>query len=397
LASSGKRTNLVAARPASEEMTRLLIHVEGETEETFVNEVLAPHLYTHGYGLISARLLGNARQRDRRGGIRGWNGVRKDILNHLKEDAGCLATTMVDYYGLPAAALLPAAHRWTSSVRDAPLWRARVPQADITDTEHSPHRRRCSCGPSSRPRRPMQLKKLAADYGTDAREEVFKALRKELAHTPLWMMLRHGLKVRGLEFRLFYPKPRSSESAAASRHGENRITFRPHFYFGETNQEIDFVVFLNGLPIVALELKHEKNQNGARRRGAVHPRDHAQQDFPAPLPLPGRRHQRRDGRHRPAPGRELPLAQHGADQHGPDVERVPGRVFLPRGAVAGCSCWSAVVLPGARARARGGGRQASAAAFTIFPATTRAGWCAGWPTTFQARFSATAATSAAST
>jgi hypothetical protein len=84
-------------------MTRLLIHVEGETEETFVNEVLAPHLYTHGYGLISARLLGNARQRDRRGGIRGWNGVRKDILNHLKEDAGCLATTMVDYYGLPAA------------------------------------------------------------------------------------------------------------------------------------------------------------------------------------------------------------------------------------------------------------------------------------------------------
>ena len=25
-------------------MTRLLIHVEGQTEETFVNEVLGPHL-----------------------------------------------------------------------------------------------------------------------------------------------------------------------------------------------------------------------------------------------------------------------------------------------------------------------------------------------------------------
>ena len=82
-------------------MTRLLIHVEGETEESFVNEVLAPHLYTYGYGKVSARLLGNARQRDRRGGIRGWSGVRKDILNHLKEDSGCLATTMVDYYRLP--------------------------------------------------------------------------------------------------------------------------------------------------------------------------------------------------------------------------------------------------------------------------------------------------------
>ncbi len=104
------------------------------------------------------------------------------------------------------------------------------------------------------------LKKLTDDYGTDARDEVFKALRNSLAHTPLWMLLRGGLKVRGLEFRFFYPKPRSAESAAVKKYGENRITFRPHFYFGDTNKEIDFVLFLNGLPIVALELKHEKNQ-----------------------------------------------------------------------------------------------------------------------------------------
>src|SRR5437870_4494027 len=51
---------------------------------------------------------------------------------------------------------------------------------------------------------PDTLKKLQDDYGTDAREEVFKALRQALGHTPLWMLLRHGLPVRGLEFRLFY-------------------------------------------------------------------------------------------------------------------------------------------------------------------------------------------------
>jgi hypothetical protein len=82
-------------------MARLLIHVEGETEETFVNEILAPHLYPCGYAKVSARLVGNSRQRDRRGGIRAWSAVRNDILNHLNEDQGCLATTMVDYYGLP--------------------------------------------------------------------------------------------------------------------------------------------------------------------------------------------------------------------------------------------------------------------------------------------------------
>ncbi len=82
-------------------MARLLVHVEGKTEETFVNQILGPHLHAHGYAQVSARLLGNTRQRDRRGGIRGWDSVRKDILNHLKEDTGCLTTTMVDYYGLP--------------------------------------------------------------------------------------------------------------------------------------------------------------------------------------------------------------------------------------------------------------------------------------------------------
>ena len=85
----------------SEPMSRLLIHVEGETEEAFVNEVLASHLYGCGYTKVSARLVGNARQRDRRGGIRAWSVVRRDILHHLKEDAGCLSTTMVDFYALP--------------------------------------------------------------------------------------------------------------------------------------------------------------------------------------------------------------------------------------------------------------------------------------------------------
>lgn len=85
-------------------MTRLLIHVEGETEETFVNEVLGPHLCSRGYTRVGARLMGNARQRDRRGGIRPWSATREDIVTHLKEDRQCLASCMVDYYALPQSA-----------------------------------------------------------------------------------------------------------------------------------------------------------------------------------------------------------------------------------------------------------------------------------------------------
>ena len=82
-------------------MSRILIHVEGQTEETFVNQVLAPHLYGVGYTNVSARLVGNARQRSRRGGGRSWEAVRKGILNHLQEDQTALSTMIVDYYGLP--------------------------------------------------------------------------------------------------------------------------------------------------------------------------------------------------------------------------------------------------------------------------------------------------------
>jgi hypothetical protein len=82
-------------------MPRLLVHVEGQTEESFVNEVLRDHLVGVGYESVSARIVGNARLRQRRGGIRPWVAVRKDIINHLKQDSGCLATTMVDFYGLP--------------------------------------------------------------------------------------------------------------------------------------------------------------------------------------------------------------------------------------------------------------------------------------------------------
>ena len=154
-------------------------------------------------------------------------------------------------------------------------------QADITDTEHSIAEDNLWAFLEAT--QSDTLKKLADDYGTDARDEIFRALRKELERTPLWLLLRNGLKVRGLEFRLFYPRPRSTESAAVASYGENRITFRPHFYFGETNQEIDFVFFLNGLPVAVLEVKHEKNQTVHDAVAQFAARDHTRKIFRHPF------------------------------------------------------------------------------------------------------------------
>ena len=82
-------------------MTRLLVHVEGQTEESFVNEVLKPYLCTQGFADVNPRILGNARPRSQRGGVGAWTSARKDITSHLKQDLRCIVTTMVDYYGMP--------------------------------------------------------------------------------------------------------------------------------------------------------------------------------------------------------------------------------------------------------------------------------------------------------
>ena len=157
----------------------------------------------------------------------------------------------------------------------------KLEQSDITDTEHFIAEDQLWA--FLKATQADTLKKLEDDYGTDAREEVFKALRKELEHTPLWMLFRQGLPVRGLEFRLFYPKPRSAASASAAKFAQNRITFRPHFYFGDANQEIDFVIYLNGLPIVAMELKHEANQNVHDAVAQFAGRDHTHKIFQHPF------------------------------------------------------------------------------------------------------------------
>ena len=82
-------------------MGRILFIVEGETEETFVDELLGPHLLKFGH-VCSARLLGNSPSRSKRGGITNWDSAGRDIERHLRGDQSAYVTTMVDFYAMPA-------------------------------------------------------------------------------------------------------------------------------------------------------------------------------------------------------------------------------------------------------------------------------------------------------
>lgn len=103
-------------------MTRLLVSVEGETEELFVYQVLAPHLYARGYTSVVASLMGTAISRDNRGGVKAWGDVLKDIVNKLRGDRGLIVSTMVDYYGMPrdwpGRAVVPPSGATPSQIAD---------------------------------------------------------------------------------------------------------------------------------------------------------------------------------------------------------------------------------------------------------------------------------------
>ncbi len=78
-------------------MNRVLALVEGQTEQTFVEEVLAPALGIHGVFMTGA-LIGKP---GHKGGVRPYPAVLPEILAALKQDKQRFCTTMFDYYALP--------------------------------------------------------------------------------------------------------------------------------------------------------------------------------------------------------------------------------------------------------------------------------------------------------
>ncbi len=100
---------------------------------------------------------------------------------------------------------------------------------------------------------------LARDYGSDAEQEIIKALKNALKQQSLWLLMRNKLDVKGITFELYKPKPSSKTSSQAEQHYQhNQFHYKKEYaYNSKTQERIDLVVWLNGLPIIVIELKHE--------------------------------------------------------------------------------------------------------------------------------------------
>lgn len=82
----------------------VLISTEGQTEETFVRDVLAPHLATFGVTAIPVVLATKrpASGGKFRGGVHAWPPILREIELLLGDTHAVAVTTMLDLYALPA-------------------------------------------------------------------------------------------------------------------------------------------------------------------------------------------------------------------------------------------------------------------------------------------------------
>jgi len=84
-------------------LTRVLALVEGQTEETFVRDVLAEHLRASGVYLTPV-LVCTKRVKSGikfKGGVSQYEKVRQELSLLLRDRSAVAVTTMLDYYGLP--------------------------------------------------------------------------------------------------------------------------------------------------------------------------------------------------------------------------------------------------------------------------------------------------------
>ena len=108
---------------------------------------------------------------------------------------------------------------------------------------------------------PKEWKRLEQHHGADIKARFLGYLSREIARRGALDVLRNGVKDSGCKFRLAYFRPASGLNEEPQRlHAANLFAVVRQLRFNEkTDQSLDLVLFLNGVPIFTAELKNPLN------------------------------------------------------------------------------------------------------------------------------------------
>ncbi|MFA5679431.1 MAG: DEAD/DEAH box helicase family protein [Pseudomonas sp.] len=120
------------------------------------------------------------------------------------------------------------------------------------------------------------LDKLKARNPADWQAKILGQLDRLLKRRGLLHLLKKGLPVEDAHFALMYPAPLASSAQKVHDNFTANIwsvTRQVHHSQANPNESVDMVLFLNGLPIITLELKNAWTNQSARYHGQKQYRD----------------------------------------------------------------------------------------------------------------------------
>ena len=105
---------------------------------------------------------------------------------------------------------------------------------------------------------PEEYQKLERQYGKETPTKLLNRISREIGRRGVLDVLRKGIKDRGCNFNLTYFRPSSGMNPDHGRlYAQNRFSLIRQLKYSQKNEKsVDMTLFLNGLPLVTMELKN---------------------------------------------------------------------------------------------------------------------------------------------
>ncbi|MCW9017818.1 MAG: DEAD/DEAH box helicase family protein, partial [Kangiellaceae bacterium] len=122
----------------------------------------------------------------------------------------------------------------------------------------------------------VELAKLQKNNPTDWQRKLLERFDRLIKKHGILHLLKKGLSVDDAHFNLLYPAPLASSSEKVKQNFADNVfscTRQVRYSMANPLQEIDMVLFINGIPLITLELKNAWTGQTARYHGQKQYRD----------------------------------------------------------------------------------------------------------------------------
>ena len=115
-----------------------------------------------------------------------------------------------------------------------------------------------------------QSDELAKYVGSDLKGEVTKQIARDIEVFGVIHVLKNPVEIQQLKLKLFYPKPSAADSKASwNKYKQNQFSLTRQQTFSSLHpgEELDMVLYVNGIPLFTFELKNPWTHQTARKDG----------------------------------------------------------------------------------------------------------------------------------